>query len=186
MQKLLLLCVTAALVSGCAAQKMTRQETLEMRNTQIAATTRIYENVTKEDVLVAADTIFRLADDSDFEIAHGENEVTGTHRWLVYFVIGLAYGVENWVVNAEQINGSVKVSVRVSTLAHDVETPVQGAAIYAIFFNRMDYLLGKSGAWWDCDTAKQKIEQLNLTGSIRALCSPFIDDDAPESLSLSQ
>lgn len=194
------------ILTGCATQKtLTREEALNLRNEQIAATTRIYQDVTHEDVLIAVDKLWRLADGSDFQITHTENAIMATRHWLFYFVIGAVFGVDNWYVLAEQNESDVKVSVRVNTSAAPlapvpvagttntafsvttlppIESTVQGGALYAIFYARLDYLLGKSTEWWDCSTAAKKIAALNLAGNTDPLCfAPNMKDRRPEGVS---
>lgn len=60
----LALVMVRALGVGCAQKKpLTPEEIAAERERQIAATTRIYEGKTPEEVLLAAATVFRLADD---------------------------------------------------------------------------------------------------------------------------
>lgn len=201
--KRLWLLVLVFVLAGCAEQKMlTREESLKIRNEQIAATTKIYQNTQKEDVLVAVDKLFRLADGSDFQITHSENSIAGSRRWLVYMVLAAVFGVDNWYVAADQIGNDVKVVVRVNTsnapiapmpvagnvdtsysmmTLPPVESTIQGNALYAIFFNRLDYLLGKSTEWWDCTTAEEKTRELNLVGDTGPLCMMInMKDNLPE------
>ena len=193
MRKLLLMLFCTVFVSACAnAPVLTREESLKARDEKIAATTRIYENVKAEDVLIAADKIFRLCDGSDFQISHTENAVTGSRQWSIYLVLNAVFGVDNWIVTADQIDDNVKVTLFVCTAGAPMLVPLMGAttpdinstipgnALYAVFFNRLDYLLGRSTEWWDCETAEKKIKELGLHGVIDPLCSITTNDDKPE------
>lgn len=54
-------------------------------------------------------------------------------------------------------------------------------ALYFIFFQRLDYLLGKTNKWLDCEEAKKIIEEENILGDIDCLCNLFnIKDLKPE------
>lgn len=197
MRKLLLIlfCIVFVSVSACAkyarndVQLLTREEALKARNESIAATTRIFENVKKEDVLIAVDKIFRLCDGSDFKLNHTESAVTGSRRWSIYLVLNAVFGVDNWIVTADQIDDNVKVTVLVNSSATtiavplvgdtppDINSTIPGNALYAVFFNRLGYLLGESTEWWDCETAKKKIKELGLNGEIDPLCHFTVKDD---------
>jgi hypothetical protein len=182
---------------------LTREESLSLRNEQIATTTRIYSGVTKNDVLVAADKLFRLADGNDFDIFHAENSVTANRRWSVYLVLAAAFGTDRWIVLADEIDNKIKVTVRVNTenapvipiattggsnvwtatTLPGIENSIQGKALYEIFFRRLDYLLGKSKEWWDCELAEKKIKEMKLEGLIEPLCNSFnINDERPDGL----
>lgn len=194
MRKLLLMLFCIVFASACAnnTNVLTREEALRATNEKIAATTRIYENVKAEDVLIAVDKIFHLCDGSDFNLSHTKSAVTGSRQWMIYLVLNLVMGVDNWIVTADQIGDNVKVKVLVNSSATsmlvplmgdampDINSTIPGNALYAVFFNRLDYLLGKSTEWWDCETAEKKIKELGLNGEIDPLCSITVKDDKPE------
>lgn len=191
---------------GCTSQKyLTREESLALRNKQIEDTTRIYSDVSKDDVLIAVDSIFRLADGNDFKITHTENAIIGERQWLVYLVFAAAFGQDRWIVATEenQKDKTVKVVVRVTSLSSPVvpmvgttnsdvrtgsvlalpgvESTIPGDALYYIFFHRLEYLLGKRNQWLDCAEANNIIKKAHLTGSIECLCNPFnINDSRPD------
>jgi len=200
MRKLLLIlfCIVFVSVSACAkysrydVQLLTREEALKATDERIAATTRIFENVKGENVLIAVDKIFRLCDGSDFKLNHTKSAVTGSRRWSIYLVLNAVFGVDNWIVTADQIDDNVKVTVLVNSSATtigvplvgdavpDINSTIPGNALYAVFFNRLGYLLGKSTEWWDCETAKKKIKELGLNGEIASLCHFTVKDDKPK------
>ncbi len=186
----------AVILMGCAETKyLTREESLKLRNEQIEATTKTYDAVTKEDVLIAVDKLFRLADGDDFQITHTENSIFGKRRWTIYLVLAASMGVDNWIVSAEDEKGlkTVKVTVRVQTSASSItpmmttagtnnwsvatlppiEDSIQGRALYYIFFSRLDYLLGKSTKWLNCDEAEADIKEKKIKGFTDALCNSF-------------
>jgi len=194
------------LLCGCATiPQLTREESLKLRNEQIATTTKIYNNVTKEDVLIATDKLFRLADGDDFTITHTENTVLGNRRWLIYLVLAAAMGQDNWIVAAEEnpVDKTVKVVVRVSTVSNNlapmmttggantwsvatlpgVENTIPGKALYYIFFKRLDYLLGITDEWLDCERADAIIKEEKISGSTECLCNSFnIKDSKPDKM----
>ena len=63
-----------------------------------------------------------------------------------------------------------------------VGTPVDGTALYDVFWARMDYLLGKRAKWMDCKEADRRVKQGIVWGSNENLCNSFnIKDDRPSS-----
>jgi hypothetical protein len=198
---LLLFCF---IFSSCATTKqpLTREESLQLRKEQIEATTRLYKDVTPEEVLIAVDRLFRLADGDDFKIFHTENAIIANRRWSVYLIIAAGFGNDSWIVAAEENSNEkiVKVVVRVSTNSSPVipmmttapntwtvatlpgvESTSSGKALYFIFFQRLDYLLGKTNKWLDCGEAKEIIKSEKIPGNVDCLCNPFnITDLRPE------
>lgn len=187
--------ICSLLLSSCVSTKppLSRDEWLRM-------TTRTYEGVTKEQVLTAAERLFRLADGNDFMIAHSEEGFVASRNWSVYLVLAASFGTDVWQLRAAEYGTTgTKVSVSVSTQvgtvgavatgsggAAPMTTPaaggaVNGTAIYELFWARMDYLLGRSPVWMDCRAANHQVSTGVVWGDNSALCSSFnIKDDAPE------
>ena len=70
------LLLAVSLGAGCAAQKvMTPEEIAAERERQLKMITRVYPDKKAEDVILAADRVFRLADD-DYTVSHSP---TGLH-----------------------------------------------------------------------------------------------------------
>ncbi|MFJ0446581.1 hypothetical protein WLU10_24370, partial [Bordetella bronchiseptica] len=74
------LCATVLLV-GCAAKQpqLTRSEYLKV-------TQRTYEGKSAEEVLNAAEKLFRLADGDDFKFFHDDDSMSASRSWIVYVV----------------------------------------------------------------------------------------------------
>lgn len=209
-QLLIIIMIAIFMLTGCATSKpLSRAESLAVRNKQIEDTTRVYTGITKEEVLIAVDRLFRLADGDDFKITHAENAIIGERRWLIYLVFAAAFGQDRWVVAAEEnpVDKTVKVIVRISSVGSPivpmvtpsgtgststsaialpgVESTITGDALYYIFFKRLDYLLRKSDMWLDCAEAADVIKNSGLTGSVECLCNPFnMKDSRPDSVEI--
>jgi len=62
-------------------------------------------------------------------------------------------------------------------------TPIQGTALYDLFWARMDYMLHKSNTWPTCQDALAKAKAGSVHGSNAALCnSTNVDDYSPGQL----
>lgn len=187
--------VFVALLSGCAApqKQLTREEWL-------STTTRTYKTNTKDQVIEAAEKVFRLADGDDFNIVHAEDGLMATRPWSVYLVLAAATGIDYWKVVVAPGEGFVKASVQVNTSMQTVSpmptvggdisvstspmsgSPVMGTAIYDVFWARMDYLLGVSESWMTCKVADQRVKDTLTWGTNEALCNIFnIKDNSPSS-----
>lgn len=173
--------------AGCAAKKqLTPEEAEAERERQIQMVTRVYEGKTQKDVLLAADRIFRL-DDSDYNISHAETSLVAKRNWLLYLVLTVATGTDTWVVETFPEGNATKVITRHSGQAQSMTpTPTVGfngqmgmtattgpamqgmstwSGPYRLFYERMDYLLGKRADWVRCKDAKEGYE-----GNLDPLC----------------
>ena len=190
MNKLLITTLLAILLTACVApqRKMTRSEWIDI-------TSREYQNKTQEEVIQAAEKLFTLADGDDFQFSHTQNGMLAHRRWFLYLVIAAADGVDYWKLNTEKTEHGVKVTIEL-TVAGNTTTaggmnsintssilgmPVNGNAIYTIFWERMDYLMGKTDHWMTCDEINKKIKNKELFGGAEQLClSATVDDKHPD------
>lgn len=196
MKRGMFLLAVAFVIQGCAVETptMTREEWL-------AVSSRTYENVTKDEALAATETILDLADGDDFNISHSQDGLYASRNWVVYLLIGGASGTDYWKVDAIEVAEGVRVSLQVNTQAQAIVpmattggdwtatttglagSPVNGTAIYDVFWSRMDYLLGKSEEWMDCEEAKARVREGLTWGDNDPLCSPFsVKDNLPPEL----
>jgi len=196
----------STLLIGCAAQKpLTREEALKQREILAATTVRVYSDTSQEEVLKATEKILLLADGSDFKITHTKNAVIGNRLWSYYFVIGYVIGWDKWLVVAEKNGKDTTVGIRIyqdvqgfpmvarepsmggtgadwsiATLP-SIENTYPGKAIYELFFRRLDYFLGKSKKWTNCESAALLVEEKKIDGDLTPLCDQItIKDDKPE------
>ena len=107
---MLVLCVVV--VSGCATTrpKLSREEWLSVSS-------RTYVGVTKDQVLIAAEKLFNLADGDDFQIVHTDDGLYATRNWSIYLVISAVFGTDYWQMQAIQNEDGVKATVRINTQA---------------------------------------------------------------------
>lgn len=183
----------AAALTGCATQPpMTRDQT-------VAATTRVYAGLTPRQVLDAAERVLRLADESDFTFAYGDNSLTAMRKWMLYLVLGASIGSDHWQITAEQIGPDTRLRAIVATTQQDIMplsiTPavwvpmtmpadsrlVQGTAIYDAFFARVDYMVGLRPTWMSCKEADARVSAGQVHGTNEALCNSFNMADATPS-----
>ena len=189
-KQMIVFSIVARLIAGCAApRQLTRQE-------WIGTTTKIYQGVSQDQILLAAEELFRLADGKDFQFVHSEDELYATRNWLIYLVFAAGSGTDYWKVSTSEKGDYVKVAIQVNTQMQTTTAtattggywtttttpmagfPVQGTAIYDVFWARMDYLLGKRRDWMDCGQADRRVAQDITWGSNEALCNSFNVIDA--------
>lgn len=192
--------LSAFFLISCATQKpLTSEEIAAERDRQLNMISRVYDNVTPQEVLVAADRVFRLADD-DYNISHLPTGLQAQRNWMIYLVLAVAAGTDNWTITAEQLpDNNVKVMAMHSNHASSVfggPTGGGGAtamtapgmqnmttrpAIYQLFFTRLDYFLGKTKTWITCKEAGK----LFTDGSLDPFCT-VANDRTPDGKSASQ
>lgn len=184
--------VTVATV-GCASvpPQMTRDQYL-------ATTTRIYK-APKDDVIAAAEKVLRLADGNDFKLAHNADGFTASRAWSIYMVLAATFGNDYWSVKVTERDGASMIETQVASSSQALapmattspgtwttstlpggSSPVDGPALYELFFARMDYMLGLRPDWPTCKWSDQRVRSKATWGVNEALCNSFnVKDDTP-------
>ena len=181
-------------MNACAKQhRLSRQDWLQISN-------REYSGVTQEEILLSAEQLFTLADGDDFHFVHTDDGIYATRNWMVYVVFGMASGTDYWLIKTTPTSKGIKVSIQVNrqaqvmvpvvTTGGDMSAtstpmagaPVDGTAIYDLFWTRMDYLLGKRKEWMSCKEADARVSKGIVWGLNEPLClSLNTKDDTPTS-----
>ena len=190
--------VLTVTLTGCATQhpELTRQEYLALVN-------RSYEGAGTEEILAAAEKLFRLADPDDVKFQHFENGFRMYRRWMIYAILAVSMGTDIWDVRVMPAEGGVRVTVHLSgtsgavtgapvmTSGGDTSItalttpaaggfPVTSTAIYDLFWARLVYLLGRRDEWMTCQEASARVKTGITYGRMDALCSVTTDDLTPE------
>lgn len=195
MKKMLTVLMLLVISAGCAIKRppMSREEWL-------AVSSRHYEGATKEQVISAAEKILRLADGDDFKIVHTEEGIYASRNWSVYLILAATMGTDYWKFKVVQEDNTVMAVVQINRQQQAVTPmatssgawtattmpmagiPVDGTAIYDVFWSRMDYLLGVRSEWMSCKVADERVRLGVVWGSNEALCNSFnVKDDTPTS-----
>jgi len=180
MAKSLITACLLVLLAGCAANKqhLTREEWLK-------TTSRDIEGVTKEQVISAAENLFHIADGDDFLVVHNEEGFIATRGWGCYMVFGFQSGIDSWQLKVIPTASGVKANLQIFRQMQAVAAmptgtpyttpgggaPVDGNAIYDLFWSRLDYLLGKRADWTTCKIHDEKIAKGLIWGDNSALCN---------------
>lgn len=194
------LLAAVVLIAGCAtkAPPLTRDEQLAQIKEEDDLATRVYEGVTADQVLRAADKLFMLAD-PDFKVEHTATAIHAYRKWILFLVIAADTGVMHFQVDAVPISdGRIKTTLKSASTSSMLtgyassggsfvtggwspseQRNYRGTALYHAFFRRLDYLLNKSPQWPTCkdiDEAKEKEKWRGFS----VICTPFIADLAPD------
>jgi len=169
-------------LGGCATKPKMSEE--EMK----AATTRTYEGVSSEQVMQASEKLLKLVDESRFKFNRDDKQLTATRSGQVFTNIGKADVTAVWLVKTQEKDKSTVVTLEAGWKRQSLSTGVtsrnvkkpEGTAVYSLFFNRLDNLLGQSNEWITCEGMKKAIQQGEASGDIRMLCA-YADDKIPGS-----
>ena len=171
-------------LSGCATKPKATKEQMS------TAMTRNYKGVSSDQVLQASEKLLKLADEKRFKFAREDNQLTATRSGEVFTGIysgGKASVTAVWLVKTQEKDQSTVVNIEggwrrqsmSAGITSNLKRP-EGTAVYNLFFNRLDNLLGKSNEWMTCEGMKKAIKQGEESGDIRMLCA-YSDDKMPGS-----
>lgn len=159
-------------LASCASQQ------LETRDQWLAETQRIYRDRDAEQVIRAAEAVLKNADPDDISFAHTTDGFTARRRWLVYVVIASAAGTNVYEFKAVPTPEGTKATIRIDSQGQNsdgnrLDGPVSVLASYRLFFNWLEYALGKGGNWITCERAEAELKIANA-GMAPGLCAPGI------------
>jgi len=168
-------------IGGCATKSKVSEEEMQ------AAMTRTYEGVTSDQVMQASEKLLKLVDESRFKFKRTDNQLTATREGQLQTGVGKAHVTAVWLVTTQKKGKSAIVTIEagwkreaLSTgLTSKVKKP-EGTAVYKLFFNRLDNLLGQSNEWMTCEGMQKAIQLGEASGDIRMLCA-YAEDKLPGS-----
>ena len=168
-----------------------KKEMIPVAEERIKMSTRVYSDRNANDVLLAAEKVFQLAD-NNYIIQH-KPSILHVQRQKIDFLKTKpwAFFKDAWVVSTQDLpKGGVKVCVMQSgyyivgkepTNTMSQETPsLQNMntypSIYELFFSRLEYFLGKKTDWVRC----KKIEHILLPSALSDPMCFATKDNLPE------
>jgi len=167
--------------AGCAAPHQ-----IVDRSDFLAEGTRTYKGIPRERVIEAARFVLQYSDPTDFEFRDSLTGFTGLRRYMVYAVLTTAQGREKWEFTTEASGKDVRASVAISEAGHATGSfgstiPYDGKMasipLYRLFWDRVDYMLGKRPDWVTCGqaTAQLSATNTNTVEALSGLCGPTSD-----------
>ena len=170
---------------GCATKPKISEEEMQ------AAKTRTYEGVSSAQVLQASEKLLKLVDEARFQFERKGNQLTATRGGEIFtgvFSGGKSYISTVWLVKTQKKGNSTVVNLEAGWKSETKSAGVgsqkvkkpKGTAVYKLFFNRLDNMLGKSNEWMTCEGMKKAIKQGEESGDIRMLCA-YSKDKLPSS-----
>jgi hypothetical protein len=155
------------------------------RDDYLAEATRVYPGESRERILKAAEAVLRQSDPPDFEFRYTLTGFTGLRRYVIYAVITAAVGREKWEFFTEPDPGGVRSSVSISEEGstsgaygsqNRYESAMASVPLYRLFWNRVDFMLGRRPDWISCAEATAALEASNTNVmALGGLCGPTSD-----------
>lgn len=169
-------------LGGCATSPEPSEKEMQ------AAQTRTYEDVSSEQVFQASEQLLKLVDESRFRFERADNQLTGTRSGRLFTSLGATDVTAVWLVKTQEKGKSTVVTIEAgwkrslpSSGKREMLKRPKGTAVYTLFWNRLDTLLGRSNEWVTCEGMQNAINQGEASGDIRMLCA-YADDKIPESV----
>lgn len=164
--------IAALAMSGCASQQ------LETRDQWLAETQRVYRDRDAEQVIRAAEAVLKNADPDDISFAHTTDGFTARRRWIVYVVIASAVGTNVYEFKAVPTPEGTRTTIRIENQGQNsdgnrLDGSVSVLASYRLFYNWLEYALGKGTEWITCERAEAELKIANANMA-PGLCAPGI------------
>ncbi len=183
----IVLLTVALFVGGCASKPPPPLPWQALKE----ASSHRFEDLTQEQFFAAAEQVLMLADGDDFEIRYlSENELYATREYFIFALIAAVNGTHWWKIGATPRDGGIDATILIKGKGqiHSGSTPqdagnpyVHSVANYTAFWERMDFILGRSSYWPTCDdiAAKWEAEENRYISSSSALCHGTMKDTDP-------
>jgi len=175
---------------------------MQTREDWLINTTHYFPNKTQEQVLLAAEQVFKLSDsENDLQFAHTENSIYVQRTWFAYMVLAAAQGTWHFNLTTSAIENSTKASLMITGASQSmmamVNVPVNSASIftapqtsnlfpfsevYKLFWGRMDALLYGNQAWLSCDKFIHSQQYDVSSKSVEPLCFNASDNQPERSV----
>ena len=159
---------------------------------QAGATTRAFDGVDKAEIFDAAEKLFYLDDGNDFQFSRSPDVLVASRSWIM----STMFGADNWRISTAEQDGTLRVKVDTTVdarqffpvtgaaaspaaLVEPAGDPVEGPALFELFWARMDYLMGRSTHWTTCEEMDARIAAGSTWGNTIPLCGPTTKDTPP-------
>jgi len=197
MKRAILAAVIAPVIISCATTPTGPANRGEWEEIHV----RTYEGMSPREVQDAAEKVLKLAD-HDFKFEYSEDRLVASRNWMVYATIIITGGIDYWTIETKPEGNGTKVTVRVTRSSNaTTAVPVIGGpgiapmtsatpgysvdqrVPYQLFWERLNFSLGKRAEWTTCDAYKARLKNDGVRKRDRAnldiLCSVTTDDKSP-------
>ena len=186
--------MVALFLAGCATVPKQDIESMQaiFRERQIASAA-VFEGVSEQQIFDAAIQVFNQLDGKDFEYDIRSNQLLAARQWSEYLVFASTWAKDFWELKARRIDGNIHVTVAAITVSDTgiLSGPVSerfrsdiqisgrndiGLTVndYRLFYDRINYFLGKTQDWPVCKEYEQGQMQRFF------MCKKHVKDNAPK------
>ncbi len=174
--------VIVSILSGCAIQPPNQLS----RSEWVAESQRTYK-VTPDEVIEAAERVFKLSDGNDYRFQPHDNGIVATRGWSYYLVFAAGFGSTKWKIDTIEKEPGNTLAKADTSVQHSMVfgpssgyDPIPGNAIYRIFWSRMDWMLGLRKDWPTCEQSERRLESGQDWGNLDQMCNSLnIDCSRP-------
>lgn len=172
-------------ITSCTHKKLSRDEWQKVGQKE-------YTGVSKEELITAAQKVLVLADGNDISFASTKDGFVASRNWQIYAALAANMGTDYWTFEAKEEKGKLIATIQPSMVVGTVGgysenqkgNPVQGTAIYEMFWTRLDYMLKRRSSWHSCKEGLDKSRSGETWGSLEQICDSItLNDDYPDDLS---
>ena len=142
------------------------------------AQSKSYDGLNKKQIYQAIEEMFTLADPHDVRFTFEDNKLVV--RRLAFLLLSVYE--ETWIIQAEESNQAIEVTVSVDPKYNGTSLPPTGVGPYKLFFARLDYLLHQSDEWMTCYDYETAARAHPTWGRGEEILCYLADDNLPEAL----
>lgn len=159
-KKVILLLIAMNILVACTQPQLNRKEWIDL-------TSRSFDNISSDQILLASEKLFRLAYGDNVKITHSLDYLTARYGWSTSDWLGTTSNhTYFWQVKIFPNQNTNKVRIQI-----DSDRFKSSPAIYDLFWARIDYLLGNRQDWMTCETSNNRIKEKIVWGSNDPLCN---------------
>lgn len=156
-------------LAGCAGPRIVD------RDQWLAETVKVYKDRNQEQVIRAAEAAISSIAPGRITFVHTADGFTGRRNWFATIIIASASGYDTYKFQTEKTPAGTKATIAIETKGSDGRTVTEvqqnTVASFRLFFNWLDYALGKGSTWITCEEADEKLKLENAKFA-PAICTP--------------
>ena len=189
MKKLLVASLIAVClgITGCAHKETSMEDISRAMAIAKKASSQHYSGFTREELLNASKNVLYLIDPSDMGTLVLEDKVIGVRNYMLFMVFNTLFGNDTWVIRLTE-TGEKEFDISVAALGKQnvgmfatipsARSPEEvkpdfsalSEADIKLFFDRLDYFLGKNTVWHSCKEAEEWAKSNNYQGIPFFIC----------------
>ena len=170
--KISFLLIMFVFITGCGSTNhLTIAEQIAKNEKEKEMSKYFFNDVNKIQVAGAIEKVLRLSDGNDYSISYQESKIDVKRTSVIYLVFYAGIKNDRWEIFLEEKNNGVYVSIKTYVSSQEMvavfpEREIVKGDLYNLFFNRIEYILGRNTKWQSCE----EVEKLNPNIDYSLLC----------------